>query len=61
MLAYAATYITGYAKGYADAKKSQQPKQCPIETKVVCVSGTCETTIDHCTDCKRNSSPKTDC
>ena len=52
---------SSYKCGYADAKNKYQKKQCPIQTKVVCSVGTCETTVDHCDECKRTSEPKMNC
>lgn len=49
-----------YKCGFADAKKKYN-KPCPIQTKVICAAGTCETTVDHCTYCKRTSEPKMNC
>lgn len=53
--------IHSYKFGYDDAKKKYEKKQCPIQTKVICSVGTCETTVDHCDECKRTSEPKIQC
>ena len=51
---------SSYKRGYADAKKKYL-KKCPIQTKVICSAGTCETTVDHCSECNQSSEPKIEC